>query len=117
MDLSFKCLVDLVATIQAAGLRASLDPGDLSVPGVWVTCDGVLAANLARDYQVSAVLYLVTDDRDYRRSLESLADMFNVLVPTVLVPDGPVVPQGVLMPDTSTPLPALRVPVILNESE
>lgn len=113
-QLDFAPLADLVEALKAAEVRASLDPAAVNLPGAWVTLEAVDPVNLRRDLRLAAVVYLIVGDTDYRRALDALAALFNAVVPAVLTPDGPVVPQGVLLPDTSTPLPALRVPVHLT---
>lgn len=112
--LDFQPVVDLAASLEAAGVRASLDPSDVNLPGAWVTVETIQAGNLRGTLILGCVVYLIAPDQDYRRALEALAAAYNLTVPGVLTPDGPVVPQGVILPDTSTPLPALRVPVNLN---
>lgn len=113
-ELDFAPLVDLVTALEAAEVRAALDPAQLNLPGAWVTLESVQATNVARDLKLWAVVYLITADQDYHRALDALAVMFNQVVPDVFTPDGPVVPQGVILPDSSTPLPGLRVPVRLT---
>lgn len=114
--LDFTPLVDLAADLEAAEVRASLDPADVNLPGAWITVESIQAGNLAGTLILGCVVYLIAPDQDYRRAMEALAELYNKVVgPTaVLTPDGPVVPQGVILPDTSTPLPALRVPVNLS---
>lgn len=116
-DLTWQPVLDLVTALQAADVRADLDPAALNLPAAWVTVEGLQAANVARDLALDVAVYLIAPDQDYARALEDLAELFNRVVPGVLVPDGRVVPQGVVLPDSSTPLPALRVPVRLYESE
>ena len=107
----------LVDALRAADVRADLDPSSLNLPAAWVTVEGIQAANVAGDTTLLAVVYLIVPDQDYGRALADLADLYNLVVPGVLRPDGQVVPQGVILPDSTTPLPALRVPVNLYESE
>lgn len=114
--LTFGPLLALVESLNAAGVRAALDPSDVNVPGAWVTVEGIQAETLDGSLRVEAVVYLIVGDQDYLRALEDLADLHNATL-TVLSPDGKVVPQGVILPSTPTPLPALRVPVYLYESE
>ncbi len=111
--LDFAPLQTLADAIVDAEVRATLDPAALNTPGAWVTLGEARTATLSGSTRLSAVVYLVVDDTDYRRALDGLADLYNTLVPDVLTPDGPVVPQGVLLPDSTTPLPGLRVPVNL----
>lgn len=103
----------LVAALEEADVRADLDPAKVNTPGAWVTLDGFQAVNVRRDPMVDAVVYLIVADLDTRRALDALAELYNKVVPTVLRPDGRVIAQGVILPDSSTPLPALKVPVRL----
>lgn len=117
MPLSFAPVNGLVAALNTAEVRATVDPSDLNVPGAWVTVEGIQAANLAGSVTLLCAIYLVAPDQDYQRAMDALAEMYNKTVPGVLTPDGPVVPQGIILPDTTTALPALRVPVNLQESD
>lgn len=116
-ELTWQPVLDLVNALRAAGVRADLDPASLNLPAAWVTVEGLQAANLRRDIACDVAVYLIAPDQDYTRALEDLAAMFNLVVPGVLIPDGRVAPQGVILPDSTTALPALRVPVRLHESE
>jgi len=114
IPLSFMPLAGLVDLLEAAEVRAAQDPAEVNTPGAWVTLESVVPATLRGDYRLEAVVYLIVPDQDHRRALAALADLYNQVVPAVLTPDGPVVAQAVVLPDTSTPLPALRVPVHLH---
>lgn len=111
-DLTFDCVEELVSLIKDTGLEAAQDPSELNLPGAWVTVDQIVPASLAGGYEVQALVFLIVQDQDYKRASRSLAAAFNKLH-TVMSPDGPVRPQGVIMPGDPTPLPALRVPVKL----
>lgn len=110
-------MVNLVDLLEAAEVRATMDPAEVNVPGAWVTLDGFQVTNLRGATAVDVAVYLIVGDQDTRRALDSLADLYAKVVPGVLRPDGRVVAQGVLLPDSSTALPALKVPVRLYESE
>jgi hypothetical protein len=111
-SLTFAPVTALVALLKDSGLRADEDPAKLNLPGAWVTVDAIRGITLAGDIQLECSVFLIVGDRDYRRAYVKLADLYNTMA-TVLEPDGPVTPQGVVMPGTSTALPALRVPVNL----
>lgn len=111
-DLTFQPVVDLVAAITAAGLQAAQDPSDLNMPGAWVTVDQIVPNTLAPGWKLQCLVFVIVADQDHRRAMKRLEQAFNKLQ-TVLSPDGPVRPQGVIMPGDPTPLPALRVPVDL----
>ncbi len=112
MSLSFAPVHDLVAALEAGEVRATVDPSDLNTPGAWVTVEAIQGVNLAGTLRLEAVIYLIVGDQDYMRAMDALAALYNATL-AVVDPDGPVTPQGVILPDTSTPLPALRVPVFL----
>lgn len=116
-DLTWGPVVDLVASLQAAEVRAALDPADLNLPAAWVSVEGLQAANLRHDLAVDVAVYLIAPDQDYHRALEALGAMFNAVVPEVFTPDGRVTPSGVVLPGSDTPLPALRLPLRLHEPE
>lgn len=111
-DLTFSPVQELVDAISAAGLQASQDPSDLNMPGAWVTVDQIVPSVLAGGWEIQTLVFLIVQDQDHRRASKRLAQAFNKLQ-TVASPDGPVRPQGVIMPGDPTPLPALRVPITL----
>src|SRR5690349_7454627 len=111
-DLTFEPVEQLVQLIKGTGLQAAQDPSDLNMPGAWVTLDEVLPSTLGCSWQLQCLVFLIVSVQDYKRASRRLAEAFNKLH-QVIEPDGPVRPQGVLMPGDPTPLPALRVPVYL----
>lgn len=116
MDLTTP-LEALLTQLEAAGLFASMDPAAVNTPGGWLAIDELRVHNVAGNLQLRCSLYLITDDTDPLRAVAKLAELHTTAL-TVLTPDGPVLTQGVVLPDTPTPLPALRVPVYLyTESE
>lgn len=105
-------LVQLCAELDPP-LGVSMDPAEVNPGrGGWLALDEIRATNLAGQLELRCSLYLIAPDVDPRRALVKLAPMLNRLR-TVVRPDGPVVPQGVVLPDSPTPMPALRVPVHL----
>lgn len=105
-------LVDLCRNL-APPLFVSMDPADVNPGrGAWLALDQIRPANVAGDLELRCSLFLISSDQDPRRALAALAPRLRALL-SVVVPDGPVVPQGVVMPDSPTPLPALKVPVNL----
>lgn len=114
--LSFAPLDDLVAALDAADVQASLDPSELNLPGAWVTVEDITPSTLEGGWDINAVVFLVAADVDHTRAAAALAELFNKATAGGVQPDGPVVPQGVIMPGDPTPLPALRVPVTVTTS-
>lgn len=115
MPLTFVPVQQLVDVLVGAGLSASANPEDVNLPGAWVTVEQITPLTMDGALQLSAVVYLVAGDSDYTRAYSSLAELYGLMA-GVLVPDGPVVPQGVVMPGNATVLPALRVPVNLIDN-
>lgn len=110
-------LVELCAQLDPP-LGVSMDPAEVNPGrGGWLALDEVRPANVRGELELRCSLYLIAPDLDPKRALVKLAAMVNA-VRTVITPDGPVTPQGVVMPGDPTPLPALRVPIYLyTESE
>lgn len=113
--LTFDSVDELVTALIATGMRAEVDPSDLNLPGAWVAVESIRSATVAGDLRLGVSVYLIAPDRDHRRAMASLADLYNQAIPAAITPDGPVVPTAVVMPDDPTPLPALRVPIDLHE--
>lgn len=111
--LDFGVLQQLAQLLEDTGMSASTNPEDVNLPGAWVTVQSVRTLTVDHQLQLECVVYLIAADTDYARAYTQLADLYNKVVPAVLVPDDAVTPQGVVMPGTPVPLPALRVPVNL----
>lgn len=105
-------LTELLELLGTADVEASMDPAELNLPGAWLAVDELRTANLRGQLQLRCRLFLISPDTDPLRAMEHL-EALHTKVTTVLSPDGPVVTQGVVMPDNPTPLPALSVPVYL----
>jgi hypothetical protein len=95
-------------------VRATQDPAEVNTPGAWVTWEGFQVVTLGGTVRHLLAVYLVVEDRDWRRATRALSDLYNEAVPALITPDGPVVPQRLVLPGTPTELPALRVPVHLT---
>lgn len=103
----------LIAACEAAGVQTSMNPSELNLPAAWLQLDQLRGVNMDGNLRLECNLFLISPDTDPMRAVEQLGELFDLLVPAVLTPDGPTVTEGVVMPDSSTPLPALRVPVYL----
>jgi hypothetical protein len=114
--LTFEPVTALLAALRGQELAADVDPSELNLPGAWVTVDQITTANVAGTERLEVSVYLIAADQDHMRAMEGLAALYN-LAAAVIRPDGPVRPTAVVMPGDPTPLPALRVPVYLYESE
>jgi hypothetical protein len=110
-------ITELLTALEGAGVFATMDPARVNLPGGWLAVDEVAAVNLKGALELRCSLFLIVKDRDTLRATEALAELYATTC-TVLRPDGPVVTQGVVLPDSPTPMPALRVPIHLHtESE
>lgn len=110
--LDFGPVEQLVTLLRGAGVRADVDPAKVNLPGAWVTVESIRTITVDGDIQLECAVFLIVGDTGYARAYAKLADLFN-LTATVMMADGPVTPEGVVLPGSSTPLPALRIPVNL----
>jgi hypothetical protein len=110
-------LQPLVDSAIAAGVPTATDPGDVNTPGGWVVLEQLQPVTLGGEWRLECALYLIVGERDHRRALEQLSAMLVDLLAAGVRPDGPVTSQGVVLPGDPHPMPALRVPVHLFESE
>lgn len=112
-------LVDLAEKLRLAGLNASIDPVEVTPPGVVVRADAALpgSAKLCGDYPMRVVLWLVAPDTTTLAAYRALDDLYGRTLAalagtgTTPTPDERVF-QRLVMPDDPTGLPALRVPTI-----
>lgn len=103
----------LVDTLTGVEVPASTDPAEVNTPGAWVALDRLEPLTLSGGFRVVCSVYLIAPDTNVMRATEQLAPMLRQLL-TVITPDGAITTQGVVLPDSSTPLPAFRVPVNLK---
>lgn len=78
-----KPLADLATALREAGVEASVDPSDLSLPGVWVTLDRLADPTLLGWGSVRARLVLLVPDRDHLRALEALDALLEAVLAVV----------------------------------
>lgn len=97
---------EVVDALQAAGVRASLDPARLPLPGVWVQ---VVQFDLDTmdSFRTELRLALITKDTDSKRAMESLTELARAVHPVISVARARA--RTFLMPD-GTGLPGLEVP-------
>lgn len=115
-DLDFTNIDDLADMLKAAGVRSvTTDPGKVNTPGVFVKVEG-LGDNLLAGVTIRTTLYLVVQDKDVRRALTALADLYNLVYPVLHQlggPNGEIRTTGLVLPNGQTPLPSLAVPLDL----
>lgn len=98
--------VDLVDTLNAAGVRASLDPATLNLPGVWVQVTELSVATYGAT-AVTMTLALLVADQDAQRAQTALVQLLNDVGAVIPVRSGAA--RTYLLPD-GTRLPGLAVP-------
>lgn len=98
--------VDLVDTLKAAGIRASLDPATLGLPGVWVQVTEI-GYDTYGTSRVDMTLGLIVKDQDAKRAQTALLDLLNNVAEVIPVRTASA--RTFLMPD-QTRLPGLAVP-------
>lgn len=106
-----RALIDAAAALDPP-VYISMDPQEVNPPGGWLAVDELPRINLAGDVRLDCFLYLIAPDTDPERSLETLVPLYQQLL-TILTPDGTPQTIGVVLPDSGTPLPAIRIPVNL----
>lgn len=103
---------ELLEQLNVAEVPTTTVPGEVRTPGGWLTIDSMEPVNVAGTWRVECSLYLVCAATDELRALELLGDLLDKVC-EVRRPAGPVRAARVVLPSSSTPLPALRVPIKL----
>lgn len=107
------------ALVAAPGIRsATLDPAEVVTPGVLVEVTGIRPGLDAEAYTLDARLVLIVEATDPRRAMDALTGL---LAAVTEVPEaaglpitGPITPAARVLPGSTTPLPALAVPVQID---
>jgi len=100
-------LDDVVTALRGAGIRATTDPRDLSLPGAWVTVHDVEAATLCGGLAIRADVCLLAADNGAPGYVSTLGDLLDTAM-TVLTLDEPARP-AVVTPPGLGPMPALVI--------
>lgn len=112
-------LAQAIAALE--GIRcASTDPAKITTfPGAWLQLGPIEPLTLDGHYSVSLDVVLVVKDNGYARSLDALSDALGPVLALLRQygPTGPVQPTGLVLPASSTPLPALSVPVQITTTQ
>lgn len=115
-ELDFGNLDDLVELLKDAGIRSvDTDESKINAPGVWIRLDTIRQTQLT-GLTLGLTLFLVVGDTDKRRALKGLQDLWNEVIPVLAAiggPTGPTTRAGLILPGSTTPLPALAVPLDL----
>lgn len=109
-------LEGIAATLTAAGLNASVDPAEVTPPGVLVRGDAILpaSAKLCGDHPMRVALWLVVPATNYLVRYRLLEDLYGRVAVALATGDTTLTAdertfERLIMPDDPTPLPALRV--------
>lgn len=97
-------------TYKGKPLRVVTERTKINPPCAYVALSGVPEIYLAGNVEVAWFVYLVANSTDETRSVVELGTLLDVVLPH-LSPAGEIEFVGVSVPEHSTPLPALRVPV------
>lgn len=119
--LAFDDLDELAGRFKAAGVRSvELDPAKVNAPGVWLRVDTLDQGELAGDVTFGITVHLIVPERGVRRGLDELGVLYNTVAPVLAGiggPTGQVRLVGVQLPGSSTPLPALAIPIDLDTTQ
>lgn len=97
-----------------------VDAAKLVTPGCWLRVDSIRMETLAASHTVATTVHLVVPDSDPERAHTRLSALFTALRPTletVGYSGADIAFTGLLIPGSSTPLPALAIPVELHITE
>ena len=94
--------------IEQAGIRAVIDPRDISPPCVWVTVDQLRDTFLHGDPEVDVRVTAIVPDNGHRVALANLSDLVDQLLASGIVFDQPIEPEAVTLPSGGSALPAMK---------
>lgn len=111
-----ECVTHVLQELTAAGVTASNDARNLSLPGVWVTPDTFSSDRLVADSaSVTLALVLVTNTAG-GQALTDLDELLSEVL-TILDPNPDWTAASIRLPNHSAdPLPALRGSITLDWS-
>ncbi len=102
----------LITALRAGGVRADLDPAQVTAPGVWVRLLPFEHDTLA-GVSVPAEAVCIAPDTTDDAALGHLAALHDLVLGLVDA-NGPCRWQGTILPDNPTPLPSLVIPVLIE---
>ena len=110
-------LTEVLTVLRAAGIAADTDPHLVRAPGVWLRFDGLDLEHL-HGLRVNTTLHVLTPETDDARVRAALAAAFNAVKATLRAAgfelEGPIGVVGVVLPGSSTAMPALACPLPLD---
>lgn len=108
----------LSEAVPAPRLRTvTSEPSKLNTPGCWLRFDRARHDLLDGGYSLDVTAHLVVADKEVWRAHDELSDLFTDLQPTlerVGYTGDNLAFVGLVVPGSSTPLPALAVPLTLT---
>lgn len=111
----------LTTAAGKARLRScTVDSSKLLTPGAWLRVNKVRHELLDGSYVVDTTVHLVVPESEPARAHTRLSELFDVLRPTLEHAGwsgDSIAFTGLLVPGSSTPLPALAIPVELHITE
>lgn len=103
-------LAELAAQLTAAGVKTTVDPGAIVIPGAWLTLRHVHDFRLDGSGTARLMLYLVAGDYPTPATLDELGQLLALVADWTT--DGMVEAVTLAMPNYSAAgLPALAVPI------
>lgn len=119
VDRDLRELGQLLGTAAPApALRVvTSDPSKVLTPGVWLRFDRARHDKLSGGYSLDVTAHLVVPDQGVPRAHKQLSELFTTLQPTleqVGYTGDSLAFVGLVLPGSSTPLPALAVPLTLT---
>lgn len=108
-------LQETAARLTTAGVRTSLERGEVHLPGAWLAGQTAQLVTLAGGARLRCHLYLVVADNGDIPSSKQLWQLLDKTL-AVLDPDGDIdTTYGLVLPSNpQVPLPAFRVPFDLD---
>lgn len=108
-------IVQLADELAAAGVRAAVDPRNLNPPCAWVKADKFDPDTFcsALSGQLTVDVWLLAANNGVVSSHTKLSELLEKAL-TVVDPTGPVEIDTVTLPSGGDPLPAYRIPTILD---
>ena len=104
----------LVTRLVDHDIAASVNPAEVSPPGVWVRSSGI-RFDLLGGYTHRLRLHLVVPDNGYIAARDALSDLLSDLVDAGVLPDEDTYEQPLILPSSSPKaLPGLVVPLNLS---
>lgn len=100
-------LEGVVKALTDAGINATTDPRDITIPGAWVTVHDITDPRLCGDFTVRADVFLIATDNGAPLANDAVGELLDT-VADVLTFDEPVTPV-VATPPGLAPLPALVI--------